>query len=60
MYILIFIYFGFQDLKAVLDNGSDLPFPDGLIINGHGSNAFTFNVDQGTLQFTKLEAFFFS
>ncbi|WJX69069.1 hypothetical protein P8452_53368 [Trifolium repens] len=37
----------FTDLKAILDNGSDLPFPDGLIINGRGSNAYTFNVDQG-------------
>jgi hypothetical protein len=36
-----------QDLRAILDNGSDLPFPDGLIINGHGSNAYTFTVDQG-------------
>ncbi|XP_004487420.1 L-ascorbate oxidase homolog [Cicer arietinum] len=35
------------DLKAILDSGSDLPFPDGLIINGHGSNAYTFTVDQG-------------
>jgi hypothetical protein len=46
-----------QDLKAILDNGSDLPFPDGLIINGRGSNAYTFNVDQGTLQ--KLQPFCF-
>lgn len=35
------------DLKAILDNGSDLPLPDGLIINGRGSNAYTFTVDQG-------------
>ncbi|XP_057455841.1 L-ascorbate oxidase homolog [Lotus japonicus] len=35
------------DLRAILDRGSDLPFPDGLIINGHGSNAFKFTVDQG-------------
>ncbi|KAK2379970.1 L-ascorbate oxidase protein [Trifolium repens] len=35
------------DLRAILDSGSDLPFPDGLIINGHGSNAYTFTVDQG-------------
>ncbi|KAL7584954.1 hypothetical protein Lser_V15G45684 [Lactuca serriola] len=35
------------DLKAILDNGHDLPFPDGLLINGRGSNGFTFNVDQG-------------
>ncbi|XP_024960835.1 L-ascorbate oxidase homolog [Cynara cardunculus var. scolymus] len=35
------------DLKAILDGGSDLPFPDGLLINGRGSNGFTFNVDQG-------------
>ncbi|KAH9744800.1 hypothetical protein KPL70_003839 [Citrus sinensis] len=35
------------DLKAILDSGSDLPFPDGLVINGRGSNANTFTVDQG-------------
>ncbi|WOH05739.1 hypothetical protein DCAR_0625159 [Daucus carota subsp. sativus] len=35
------------DLKAILDGGHDLPFPDGLLINGRGSNAFTFTVDQG-------------
>ncbi|KAD4179086.1 hypothetical protein E3N88_27677 [Mikania micrantha] len=35
------------DLKAILDNGHDLPFPDGILINGRGSNGYTFNVDQG-------------
>ncbi|KAK7324802.1 hypothetical protein VNO77_28654 [Canavalia gladiata] len=35
------------DLRAILDSGSDLPFPDGLLINGRGSNAYTFTVDQG-------------
>ncbi|XP_021776490.1 L-ascorbate oxidase homolog [Chenopodium quinoa] len=35
------------DLKAILDGGHDLPFPDGLVINGHGSNGNTFTVDQG-------------
>ncbi|KAK7272283.1 hypothetical protein RJT34_28782 [Clitoria ternatea] len=35
------------DLRAILDGGSGLPFPDGLIINGHGSNAYTFTVDHG-------------
>ncbi|XP_028796832.1 L-ascorbate oxidase homolog [Neltuma alba] len=35
------------DLKAILDGGSDLPFPDGLVINGRGSNGYTFTVDQG-------------
>lgn len=35
------------DLKAILDGGNDLPFPDGLLINGRGSNGFTFPVDQG-------------
>ncbi|XP_057506068.1 L-ascorbate oxidase homolog [Actinidia eriantha] len=35
------------DLKAILDNGNDLPFPDGLLINGRGSNGYTFTVDQG-------------
>ncbi|KAL9384764.1 hypothetical protein Peur_021774 [Populus x canadensis] len=36
-----------SDLKAILDGGSDLPFPDGLLINGRGSNGYTFTVDQG-------------
>lgn len=35
------------DLKGILDAGHDLPFPDGLLINGRGSNSFTFTVDQG-------------
>ncbi|WCJ37552.1 SKU5 similar 5 [Euphorbia peplus] len=35
------------DLKAILDGGNDLPFPDGLVINGRGSNGYTFTVDQG-------------
>ncbi|XVF42941.1 hypothetical protein PTKIN_Ptkin02bG0000900 [Pterospermum kingtungense] len=35
------------DLKAILDRGSDLPFPDGLLINGRGANGYTFAVDQG-------------
>ncbi|XP_009794442.1 L-ascorbate oxidase homolog [Nicotiana tabacum] len=36
-----------NDLKAILDSGHDLPFPDGLLINGHGSNGYTFTIDQG-------------
>jgi hypothetical protein len=36
-----------QDLKAILDGGSDLPFPDGLLINGRGSNGYTFTFDPG-------------
>lgn len=35
------------DLKGISDGGHDLPFPDGLLINGRGSNGFTFTVDQG-------------
>ncbi|XP_077243687.1 L-ascorbate oxidase homolog isoform X2 [Tasmannia lanceolata] len=35
------------DLKAILDGGHDLPFPDGLLINGRGWNGYTFTVDQG-------------
>ncbi|XP_058220307.1 L-ascorbate oxidase homolog [Rhododendron vialii] len=35
------------DLKAILDGGNGLPFPDGLLINGRGSNGNTFTVDQG-------------
>ncbi|XVE91328.1 hypothetical protein REPUB_Repub01dG0000600 [Reevesia pubescens] len=35
------------DLKAILDSGSDLPVPDGLLINGRGANGYTFTVDQG-------------
>ncbi|KAI3498835.1 hypothetical protein L1887_34621 [Cichorium endivia] len=35
------------DLKAILDGGRDLPFPDGLLINGRGSNELTFTVDRG-------------
>ncbi|CAN6702000.1 unnamed protein product [Malus baccata var. baccata] len=35
------------DLKAILDGGNNLPIPDGLLVNGRGSNGFTFTVDQG-------------
>ncbi|MCL7023832.1 hypothetical protein MKW94_020226 [Papaver nudicaule] len=35
------------DLKATLDGGSNLPLPDGLLINGRGSNGHTFTVEQG-------------
>ncbi|KAL0305944.1 UNVERIFIED_CONTAM: L-ascorbate oxidase [Sesamum radiatum] len=37
-----------RQLKYFLDGGHNLPFPDGLIINGRGWNGYTFNVDQGT------------
>ncbi|KAK9092042.1 hypothetical protein Syun_026953 [Stephania yunnanensis] len=36
-----------RELKLILDAGHDLPFPDGLLINGRGWNGYTFNVDQG-------------
>ncbi|KAF6168224.1 hypothetical protein GIB67_011609 [Kingdonia uniflora] len=35
------------DLKAMLDNGTNFPSPDGLLINGRGWNGNTFTVDQG-------------
>lgn len=34
------------DLRATLDNGKVLPFPDGILINGRGSGA-SFTVEQG-------------
>lgn len=37
----------FQGLKWILDGGHNLPFPDGLLINGRGWNGYTFAVDQG-------------
>ncbi|GER52927.1 SKU5 similar 4 [Striga asiatica] len=36
-----------RQLKYFLDGGHNLPFPDGLIINGRGWNGYTFTVDQG-------------
>ncbi|XP_075487773.1 L-ascorbate oxidase homolog isoform X2 [Primulina tabacum] len=36
-----------RQLKYFLDGGHNLPFPDGLIINGHGWNGYTFTVDPG-------------
>ncbi|OMO80009.1 Cupredoxin [Corchorus capsularis] len=36
-----------RKLKAKLDGGHRLPFPDGIVINGHGSNGTTFTVEQG-------------
>ncbi|CAH1415755.1 unnamed protein product [Lactuca virosa] len=35
------------DLKAILDGGHDLPFPDGILINGRGPNRLKFTVDRG-------------
>ncbi|KAJ3679373.1 hypothetical protein LUZ60_017384 [Juncus effusus] len=35
------------DLQFMLDSGRDLPFPDGLLINGRGPYGNTFTVDQG-------------
>lgn len=34
-------------LKAILDSGRKLPFPDGILINGRGPNGVSFNVEQG-------------
>ncbi|KAL0325956.1 UNVERIFIED_CONTAM: L-ascorbate oxidase [Sesamum radiatum] len=34
-------------LKAVLDKGHKLPFPDGILINGRGPNVTSFTVQQG-------------
>ncbi|KAL5144343.1 L-ascorbate oxidase [Glycine soja] len=34
-------------LKARLDRGKKLPFPDGILINGRGPNGVSFNVEQG-------------
>ncbi|XP_052189075.1 L-ascorbate oxidase homolog [Diospyros lotus] len=35
------------DLKAILDGGKKLPFPDGVLINGRGPNGTSFTVEQG-------------
>ncbi|KAL4310996.1 hypothetical protein GQ457_01G008890 [Hibiscus cannabinus] len=35
------------NLKAVLDRGRKLPFPDGILINGRGPGSASFNVEQG-------------
>ncbi|KAJ9704601.1 hypothetical protein PVL29_002927 [Vitis rotundifolia] len=34
-------------LKAILDRGRRLPFPDGILINGRGANAASFTVEKG-------------
>ncbi|KAG8385754.1 hypothetical protein BUALT_Bualt03G0078200 [Buddleja alternifolia] len=36
-----------RQLKYFLDGGHNLPFPDGLIINGRGWNGYTFTVNPG-------------
>ncbi|XVF68012.1 hypothetical protein PTKIN_Ptkin10aG0168600 [Pterospermum kingtungense] len=36
-----------RKLKAKLDGGHKLPFPDGILINGHGPNGAYFTVEQG-------------
>lgn len=35
------------NLRRALDAGKMLPFPDGILINGRGSNGVSFTVDQG-------------
>ncbi|KAJ8460177.1 hypothetical protein OPV22_033103 [Ensete ventricosum] len=35
------------DLRYILDSGRDLPFPDGILINGRGQYGNTFTVEQG-------------
>ncbi|KAJ8772741.1 hypothetical protein K2173_027918 [Erythroxylum novogranatense] len=35
------------DLRAHLDNGKKLPLPDGILINGRGSNGYSLTVEQG-------------
>lgn len=35
------------DLKAHLDDGKKLPFPDGILINGRGPNGYYLTVEQG-------------
>ncbi|KAG5094416.1 hypothetical protein JHK84_050004 [Glycine max] len=35
-------------LRRLLENGHNLPFPDGLLINGRGWNGNTLTVDQGS------------
>ncbi|GMJ02754.1 SKU5 similar 5 [Hibiscus trionum] len=34
-------------LKAILDRGRKLPFPDGILINGRGPGGASFNFEQG-------------
>ncbi|XP_072950958.1 L-ascorbate oxidase homolog [Typha angustifolia] len=36
-----------NSLKYTLDSGRNLPFPDGILINGHGWNGNTFTVEPG-------------
>ncbi|TYH88790.1 hypothetical protein ES332_D01G212400v1 [Gossypium tomentosum] len=36
-----------KKLQAKLDRGHKLPFPDGILINGHGPNGAFFTVEQG-------------
>lgn len=36
-----------NDLKAILDSGHNLPFPEGLLINGRGKNGYVFTVEHG-------------
>lgn len=47
-----FVFTMFQDLKAQLENGRKLGFPDGILINGRGSGGASFNVEQGVRGFS--------
>lgn len=46
-----------QALKAILDRGKKLPFPDGILINGRGPGGVSFNVEQGTISFKICQDF---
>uniref|UniRef100_A0A6N2L8U3 Uncharacterized protein n=1 Tax=Salix viminalis TaxID=40686 RepID=A0A6N2L8U3_SALVM len=44
-----------HDLKAVLDGGRKLPFPDGILINGRGGNGYYLTVEQAELDNGRVE-----
>lgn len=44
-------------MKAHLDGGKKLPFPDGILINGRGPNQFSLTFEQGVPSITFLSNF---
>lgn len=48
-----------QDLRAHLDLGKKLPFPDGILINGRGPGGASFNVEQGIYSQSSIQNLIF-
>lgn len=49
-----YAFFSLQDLRALLDNGTGLQNPSGILINGRGPNETVFEFQPGEFTYTLL------